>query len=333
MLLGPTDNDPSVLLRHVAAAVTAVAPIHAEPLEPITTGDPEPGLQGIVRLSEAVREWPVPGLLMLDEIEALTDRRATDALTLFAERPPPGLRLVLAGRGATSLSLSRMRAAGHVIELGADDLAFGTAQAAEMAGLLGLELSEAQVSEMVAATDGWPVALYLTMLTSEDGSRLDRSAHGASRPLANYIRAELIEPLRAEDRSWLVRSSALDELTGPLCDAALETTGSLARLRAAAGSRLLVDALDENDTVYRCHPLLREVLRDELELQMPGEAPRVAARAARWLEEYGQIEPAVEYARQSGDLRSPRQPHRAPHVACPLVRSDRHHGALDQLVR
>jgi len=303
VLLGPTDNDPSFLLGHVAAAMAAAHPIHAEALERYQSGDSEPGLKGVVRLSEAAREWRDPGMLMFDEMENLTDRRARDALTLLAEQPPPGMRLVLAGRSATSLSLSRLLAAGQVIEIGGDDLAFDVDQTAEMARSLGIDLDAARISELVAETDGWPVALYLKMLTSRDGSGRERhrSAHETSRPLADYIHTQLIEPLGDQDRSWLLRSSVLDELSGPLCDAALETTGSLARLRALAGSHLLIDALDEKHTVYRCHPLLRDELRDELEVQMPGEAPQVAARAARWLEERGQIEAAVEYARRSGD--------------------------------
>ena len=63
-------------------------------------------------------------------------------------------------------------------------------------------------------------------------------------------------------------------MSGPLCDAALGTTGSLALLRRLERHNLFVVALDSHRSAYRYHRLFRDLLRDELDERDPGAAPR-----------------------------------------------------------
>jgi LuxR family maltose regulon positive regulatory protein len=90
-------------------------------------------------------------------------------------------------------------------------------------------------------------------------------------------------------------------MTGPLCDTALEVTGSLARLRELESSSLLIQPTEPSRYAYRYHPLLREVLRAELHATRPGEDEAIAARAARWYHGQGQMLEALEFANRSGD--------------------------------
>ncbi len=116
------------------------------------------------------------------------------------------------------------------------------------------------------------------------------------------MRSELLEPLDAGTRTWLRRSSVLDAMSGPLCDATLGTTGSLTLLRRLERDNLFVVALDANRGAYRYHRLFRDLLRDELDEHEPGAAAEMCSRAAAWCAEHGERERAVEYAYASGDM-------------------------------
>ena len=67
----------------------------------------------------------------------------------------------------------------------------------------------------------------------------------------------------------MTRTSVLDRLCGPLCDAVLETTGSAAKLESLAASNLFLVRLDRERRWYRYHRQFREFLRDELERREP----------------------------------------------------------------
>ena len=116
------------------------------------------------------------------------------------------------------------------------------------------------------------------------------------------MRSELLEPLDAATRAWLRRSSVLDAMSGPLCDATLGTTGSLTVLRRLERDNLFVVALDTNRGAYRYHRLFRDLLRDELGEHEPGAAAELCLRAAAWCGEHGEREHAVDYAYASGDM-------------------------------
>jgi LuxR family maltose regulon positive regulatory protein len=136
------------------------------------------------------------------------------------------------------------------------------------------------------------------------GGASGASLRGDHASLADYMREELLAPLGPEEQRWLTRSSALGSMTGPLCDTALETTGSLARLRALERRNLFLVPLDDRRTSYRFHHLFAEFLRDELEAREPGAAATIKRRASSWYEAHGDVERAVEHAHEAGDLDS-----------------------------
>ena len=182
-------------------------------------------------------------------------------------------------------------------------MSFSEVEARHAAELFGLRLPERDIASIVAESGGWPVAVTLALhsLARHGAPRPSLPAKVVTRSVADYIRSELLEPLEPEARSWLLRSSVLDEMSGSLCDDSLQVTRSLAQLRSFERSSLLVQPVDDEATRYRYHPLLRELLLDELEVASPGEARAIAARAARWYDERGESLEALEYGRRAGD--------------------------------
>jgi LuxR family maltose regulon positive regulatory protein len=299
--LDPTDNDPTLLVAYIAAALDRV-----EPLGELTShlGSLR-SLQSTVlpRLSEAIWHLRKPVVLMLDDLHVIHQPASLDALSWLATRLPPTVTLALASREAPDFPVARLRAEGHLLEIGPRDLGFDDQEVLALAAIYGVDLSEEAARTLVARTEGWPAAVYLAMLAANgtDGV-IDPGFGGNQTTLADYMREELLAPLDPDDQRLLIRASALETLSGPLCDAALETTGSLSRLRALERRNAFLVSLDGSRTAYRFHRLFGEFLVDELAAQEPDSAATIRLRASAWHQDHGDIEQAAEYAHLAGDL-------------------------------
>ena len=183
---------------------------------------------------------------------------------------PPSLRLVLAGRADPPLPLARLRARAELTELRAADLRFTADEAtALLAAVAGAEPDAAAGAALWERTEGWAAGLQLAGLTLRERPAAVRT----DLHLLDYFTAEVLPGLVAVQRELLVRAAPLERLSGALCDAALQVTGSAEVLAALDRADLFVVALDADRTWYRCHRLLREVLLRE-------RSPRTNARSS-----------------------------------------------------
>src|SRR5262249_52482754 len=121
------------------------------------------------------------------------------------------------------------------------------------------------------------------------------------RLVEDYLHDEVLRPLGPEAAAFLTRTSPLDRLCGPLCDAVLERRGSGAVLRDLARTNLFVQPLDRAPGWYPCHQLLAEVVRADLHLEDPALEAELHRRASRWHEAHGEPVEAMRHARAAGD--------------------------------
>ena len=301
--LTPNHNDASELMHDLAEALGSLEDVPSVSELRITDRSLEPGLLAASRLAEALAGLRSPALLVLDDLHVLQSHSAVDSLTVLIESVPPLLRIAAAGHDASALRLARLRATGRLLEVTEPELAFGVHETVELADMLDVDVSDEDTRAIVRETKGWPVAVSLALysLAGTDKTARPRPASLVIGSVGDYIRTELLDPLDADQRSWLLRSSVLEVMTGRLCDTALETTGSEALLRAFSRSSLLITEADGEPGRYSYHPLLRTQLQQELEVASPGEIARIAARAAQWYHEHGASIAALDYARASGD--------------------------------
>jgi LuxR family maltose regulon positive regulatory protein len=300
------DNDPAVLLAHIAAAVDGI-----EELDPSVF--PAMGAAGSVAagaplLADAIAALDVPIALVLDHFEVVTRRECLDAVGELALRFPEGSRLAVASRDRAPVPVARLRARGDLLEIGADDLSMGGQEAAALLKGAGVELAEAEVEDLVEHTEGWPVGLYLAALAVNAGGRSQPESTltftGDDRFMGDYLRSEFLERVSPDEATFLTRTSVLDQLCGPLCDAVLQRPGSAVVLDELERRNLLVVPLDRRRESYRYHHLFREQLRTELERREPDIVPSLHRRAATWYEENRRPESAVEHAQAAGDVDS-----------------------------
>ena len=303
--LEASDSDPVQLLSCLATSLDRVESLDPGILRLIRS--PGRSLESTVlpALVEAIWARRTPTVLMLDDVHRLDGVVPLDVIAFLMLRLPTNLRLALTARRVLPLPFARLRVAGQLMELDARDLALDAVAARTMATAMGVAITDEDIAEALTRTEGWPAATYLGLRSlGAVGTRYQPvdELRGTERTIADYMRSELLEPLDAESQRWLLRSSALDVMTGPLCDAALDTSGSLALLRVLEDNNLLVVALDAHRDAYRYHRLFRDLLRDELDIREPGAAAQASARAAAWCAEHDQPEDAVDYARASGDM-------------------------------
>ena len=297
------DNDPKVLLTYIAEALNAVAPISGRVFDALASpGSSVPG-SVVPRLGAAFAAMTEPVVLVLDDVHVLRNREGRAALSALADHVPAGAQLVLAGRARPPVRLARLRAQGRLTEIGPRDLTLTTEEAAALLREAGVTLGQDEVAELHRRTEGWPAALYLAALYLRQGGSLPRAAvtfGGANRQVSDYLEAELLSQVSPRQRVFLTRTSVLERLSAPLCEAVLEAPGSAATLADLARSNLLLVPLGGQPGWYRYHHLFRDMLLAELHRTEPGLVPVLHRRAAGWCSRNGLPEEALGYAMAAG---------------------------------
>ena len=299
------DNDPKVLLTYVAEALDAVEPIGKGVFDALAS--PVSSVPGSVvpRLGAAFSSMTSPVVLMLDDVHVLRNSECRAALSVLADHVPGGSRLVVAGRAEPPLRVARLRAEGRILEIGPGDLSLTCAEAASLLRNADVALGEDDVAELHRRTEGWPAGLYLAALYLREGGPLASAAvsfGGDDRLVSEYMESEFLARISARQRVFLTRTAVLERMSGPLCEAVVELSGSAATLADLARSNLLLVPLDRRGQWFRYHHLFRDMLLAELERLEPGLLPVLRRRAAGWCLANGLPEEALEYSMAAGDV-------------------------------
>jgi LuxR family maltose regulon positive regulatory protein len=298
------DADPVVFLSHIAVALDRLEDLDPGVFAAIASpGASNPG-RIVRRLGAALAGRTHPFVLVLDDLDRSGEPLALDAVATLTNHLPAGSRIAIAARTVPDVRLPRLRAEGRLLEIGATDLALDPTQAGELLQAVGVTTTKAEARELTRSTEGWPVGLYLAALSVQEQRRSGgppaRFA-GDDRFVVDYVRSEVLGRLSRERQRFLTRTSILDRLSGPLCDAVTGRTGSARTLESIERQNLLLVPLDHQREWYRYHNLLREVLRAELARREPAAIPDLHRRAADYFEALGLLEDALAHAHAGGD--------------------------------
>ena len=298
------DNDPLALLTYVALALNRIEPLGGPVFSALSAQQPVVGDVVLPRLGKAVSNRSQPFVLVLDDAHVLTAPEALDALVVLTRHLPAGSQVAVTARSEPTLPLGRLRAGRRLFELGPADLAFAPDEAEILLRGAGIALDPAEVRLINERTEGWPAGLYLAALSLRaHGSVVAvESFTGDDRIVADYFRDEVLGRLSPALARFLTRTSVLDRLSAPLCDAVLEQTGSAAKLHKLERSNLFLVPLDRQRVWYRYHTLFAEMLRSRLRDAEPGLELELHARASDWYADHGDAEEAIRHALAAGNV-------------------------------
>jgi len=307
--LDAADNEPG---RFWAYLVAALCQSGAVPRDSVLRGlAPLPGSDKrfLPLLVSGLAGLPAPAVLVLDDLQDITDATVLQGLEFLLRHAPPQLRLVLATRADPALSLQRLRLSGQLVQVRAADLAFTVAEVAELLATCEDQppLSEDDLVLLQARTEGWAAGLRLAALSLKDQPdphRFVTEFAGDDKSVADYLTTEVLDRQPKELRSFLLRTCIVDELNGDLADALTGGHGGeamLARLERANG---FVTTVGSGRGAYRYHQLFAELLRYELRGAAPTQVGKLHRRASGWYAARGLTVHAIQQALMAKDWRN-----------------------------
>ena len=303
LTLDEGDSDPAVLWSYVIEALGRACPAIGQPASLRTAGVASIADTVLPRLVNKLDDLGEVTLI-LDDFHQLGDGAARESIAWFVDHAPPTFQLVLSTRTEPDLPLAALRAHGDLLELRADDLRFTAGEAdAFLNGRLGLSLMPEEVDALLRRMEGWPAGLYLTALSlrgTADRHGLVDELGASGRHVIDFLETEVLQAHDPPMQALMLRSSILERLSGPLCDAVLDQQHSGPMLDALSDSNLFLIALGDEGGWYRFYPLFARLLRVELERREPGTAPALHRRAYAWHRDHGMTGEAIAHAIEAG---------------------------------
>jgi LuxR family transcriptional regulator, maltose regulon positive regulatory protein len=304
--LDSRDNDPVRFWSYVLAALRTVAPgAGAGVDDALRSAAGDLTELALPLLVNALTSLPEPIVLVLDDYHSISNADVHQSMEFLVDHLPRTVQVAVAGRSDPPLALARLRASAGLLELRVVDLRLSTEEAtALLNGALQLDLAPEQVRLLRERTEGWAAGLQLAGLSlrgREDRERFIASFAGDDRQIVDYLVAEVLDRQSPEVRQFLLRTSILQRLTGPLCDALLDRGDSARRLAELERANLFVVSLDERRQWYRYHHLFGDLLAHELSVAMPDDVVPLHRRAYEWHLRQGLVAEAISHAIAAGD--------------------------------
>lgn len=280
------------------AVLTALQPILGDALSPALDAAEAPDAdlrEGVlIALLDALAETDAPVTVVLDDLHlALDDASTRESIDWFLARLPRGHRVMIAARRDPGLdALRRLRGHGEALDVRADDLRFDPDETTRfLRDALGLAIGPDEVVALERRTEGWPAALYLAALRLRLGDAPEdvvEQLRSSDEDLIGDLTDEVLRSSPDHERRFILETSVLDRFNLDLC---VRLLGDTADTREAFGSltrsSLLLSPLDRSRTWFRCHHLLRDVLRNRLLATDPQRARELHVRAGGWFETEG----------------------------------------------
>jgi LuxR family transcriptional regulator, maltose regulon positive regulatory protein len=305
--LDTADNDPVRLWTNIATALArAGCDIARDIVGFVAAGGNDVLTVVLPRIVDALAALPSDITVLIDDFDIVRATECNEQIDFFVKHLPPNAHVVLITRSDPTLRLGRLRAAGQLSEIRADDLAFNTREASALLVSDGVQLSSEAVSELMQRTEGWPAGLYLAALSltgRADPSEFVHTFSGNNRFIGDYLTEEVLSRQPEQVRNFILDMSIVDRFSVPLADYVTEARHSASILRNLKHTNLFLVPLDSEERWFRFHHLFGAVAYSTLETERPDRAAMLHGRAAEWLSENGYIEDAVEHALAAGNFR------------------------------
>ena len=305
--LDSRDNDPARFWRYFLTAMsrlqpacgqTALALLHSPQAPPIVTI--------LTMVLNDLQALAADVTFVLDDYHIIESRDIHEAMIFLLQNLPQRVRLIIATRADPPFPLSRLRERGELFELRAHDLRFGSEHATTYFNhAMGLDLSERQVSELVARTEGWVGGLQMAALAMRDREDIPEfiaAFTGSNRYVMDYLAEEVLARQPETERTFLLTTSILDRMCSSLCEAVTGNRDSQEMLERFEHANLFLNPLDDIREWYRYHQLFADVLNQRLQHEQPNLVSGLHLKASAWFEGLGLMLDAIPHALAGHDL-------------------------------
>ena len=304
--LDEADNDPRRFLAYLLAALQKVQMGIGQNAEALLRSpQPPPDEAILTALVNDIAAVPQPLILVLDDYHVIQAPPIHGQLNFLLNHQPPLLHLVVITREDPPLPLPRLRARGQLTEIRQTDLRFSPEECADfLQRVMGLSLSADDVAALERRTEGWIAGLQLAALSvrgHEDVSGFIQAFTGSSRFILDYLIEEVFERQSPDVKDFLLKTSILERLSAPLCDAVTEKTDSQHMLEILEQANLFIVPLDQSRVWYRYHRLFAELLRQRLQVTETISESALHSLANQWFANEGLFPEAIQHALAGAD--------------------------------
>ncbi len=324
--LDKEDNDPERFWTYFVTAIRTVQPqLGRSALALLETGK-APSIRAVLTtlvndISEAGRGFVV----VLDDYHEISSRSVHESLAFFVDHLPPQAHVVLATRADPPLPLARLRVRGQLCELRAADLRFTIEEAtAFFNDIMDLGLSSDNVQALESLTEGWIASIRMAAISMQSCESIPgfiAEFAGTHRHIMDYLVEEVLGRQDSGAQDFLLRTSVLDRLSAPLCNAVTGGSRAQEMLDHLQSSNLFIVPLDEGRQWFRYHHLFSDLLRDRLRKTRPELLRILHQRASDWFQSEGLTAEAIQHALAARDYQ--RAADYIESVAVPLISQGR----------
>ena len=301
------DNDTTRFFTHLVAALKTIEENIGESVVSSLNSTQQPSTESILTvLLNEITTIPYKFVLVLDDYHVIDSERIDDGLNFLLEHLPPQMHLVISTREDPQFHIGRLRARGHLTELRATDLRFTPSEAAAFLNqVMDLDLSTDEITALETRTEGWITGLQLAALSMQgrkDIPAFIRAFAGDNRYVLDYLVEEVLQRQPDHVRSFLLQTSILNRLNGPLCDAVTGQNEGNTMLETLLRGNFFVVPLDDSRHWYRYHHLFAEVLFAHLREEQPDLVTTLHRRASTWYKQHGSVADAIRHALAAEDF-------------------------------
>jgi len=305
--LDKDDNDPDRFWNYVIGALQTVGKELGRVSSEMLNSKSRPPLKSIVStLINEIAESPFAVALVLDDYHTIETPTIHETLAFLIDHMPRQIHLVIAGRADPPLPLARLRVRGQITELRSPDLRFTLEETrAFLNESKGLSLSNESLAVLEGRTEGWIASLQMAAVSLQgrrDAPDFIRTFSGTHHYIMDYLVEEVLDRQEPPVRQFLLETSILDRLSGPLCDAVTGGSNSQEMLERLLHANLFLIPLDEERIWFRYHQLFADLLRNQLRRVSPELFLILHRRACDWFEKEGLTTEAVHHALAAKDL-------------------------------
>ncbi|RJP81355.1 MAG: hypothetical protein C4522_05555 [Desulfobacteraceae bacterium] len=245
-------------------------------------------------------------ILVLDDYHLIKNHQIHADLMFFIDNMPPAIRLIISTRTDPPMTMGRLRVLGELKEIRTNDLRFTSDETRSYLNeIMKLSLSKTEIEILEKRAEGWITGLQLAALSIQSGKdkkSFISSFKGSHSFVTTYLFEEVFLNQPEDIKTFLLKTSILERMTGELCDSVTDGNSSHSILQNLAAANLFIISLDDEGQYYRYHQLFSDFLGKQLLNTFPNDIPVLHDKASSWFEKNNFVHEAIHHALAANNL-------------------------------